>query len=122
MPAGFALDIPMVISGSNEARAMAVDTHDAGIADEPECLVVLPDAIADVIGDAGAGVSRAELQGRSLLLKHVDKLWVYTADGRLARHSAEASSEMSLGNLAAGVYVVRMQYGNVVRSQQIRVE
>ena len=87
-----------------------------------ECLVVLPDAIADVIGDAGAGVSRAELQGRSLLLKHVDRLWVYTADGRLARHSAEAPERLSLENLTPGVYVVRMQYGNVVRSQQIRVE
>ena len=122
MPAGFALDVPMVISGSNEARAMAVDTHDAGVADEPEGLEILPDAIVQVVGDAGAGVSRAELQGRSLLLKHVDRLWVYTADGRLARHSAEAPERLSLENLTPGVYVVRMQYGNVVRSQQIRVE
>ena len=101
---------------------MAVDTHDAGVADEPEGLEILPDAIVQVVGDTGAGVSRAELQGRSLLLKHVDRLWVYTADGRLARHLDEAPESLSLENLTPGVYVVRMQYGNVVRSQQIRVD
>lgn len=122
MPAGFALDVPMIVSGSNEARAMAVDIHDVGVADEPECLGLQPDAIVEVVGDATASVSRAALQGRNLLLKNVDKMWIYTADGRLVRYFGESPETLSLENMASGVYVVRMQRGNVVRSQQICVK
>ena len=55
-------------------------------------------------------------------MKNVDKMWIYTADGRLVRYFGEAPETLSLENMASGVYVVRMQRGNVVRSQQICVK
>ena len=114
MPAGFALDVPVVISGDNAPREAAIDTHDAGIADEPEGMV-RPDAIHP----ATPMVSRAEICGKLLKLEHVEKVWVYAADGRLARHSAASPQSLPLDGLASGVYVVRMQCGSIIRSQQL---
>ena len=73
----------------------------------------------DAIHPATPMVSRAEICGKLLKLEHVEKVWVYAADGRLARHSAASPQSLPLDGLASGVYVVRMQCGSIIRSQQL---
>ena len=118
MPAGYALDVPVIISGNNAARAETINIHDAGVADEPDAI----DPVIDAVTEIGAEVSHATLEGNELALTNVDKMWIYASDGRLVRYAATAPAAVSLKGFAPGVYVVRMQCGNIVRSQQICVK
>ena len=115
---GFSLDIPVVITGSNPARAIAADTHDTGVADEPVALVDATSSITAVTTDA---LPTARLEGRTLHVSGCDKVWVIDAAGRLVAYTTSAAP-VSLEGRAPGVYLVRMQQGRVMRTARLLMQ
>lgn len=115
---GFCLDFPMEITGTNAAR-QAVDTHDQGIAEEPVGLVAPePDAIQVVKG----GVSKATLDGQVLRFENTDKVWVISAEGRLVKYANGGVESLNTNGFTPGVYLIRMQCGQVQRTTKVIIK
>ena len=115
---GFTIDFPVEISGTNPGR-VSVDIHDQGIADEPAGLVVVnPD---DGIHGISAEVSKAALNGRELQLQNVDKAWIYSSEGKLMKFAKNGES-IDVQSYTPGTYLVRMQSGQVIRSQKLIIK
>ena len=108
---GFTLDLGIEVSGDNPQR-VPVDTRDQGEAEEPEA------SVASGIKDFAVNslVSQAQLVGNTLVLRNVDKAWLYTADGKLVQYANAQPASMNVRDLAKGTYIVKMQYKNVLRS------
>ena len=114
---GFSMDFGVEITGTNPERQGPADVHDQGTADEPESL----EGNLTAINAAKDGVSKAELVDGQINFENVDKAWVYDANGALVKYIATPSSFKTTG-LASGVYLVKMQYGNVLRSQKVVIK
>ena len=110
---GFSMDFGAKIEGNNPARPSS-DTRDKGAADEPENL----DGTTGV-EDVAAAVSEAVAGVGVINLANVEKAWVYTADGKLVKFAKGNPSQVEV---AAGVYLVKMQNGNVIRSAKVVVK
>ena len=109
---GFSMDFGAKIVGNNPGRA-AVDTRDQGEADEPENLDGTT-SVEEVVGE----VSSAEGVDGAIVIKNAEKAWIYTVDGKLVefvKNPAQVAVE-------AGVYLVKMQNGNVIRSAKVAVK
>lgn len=114
---GFAIDFPMIISGTNAPRAVTPDYRDQGIADEPANI----DA-SDVIGISpitANTISCVEVTDGHLVFSNVDKAWIYSADGRLV---AFLTDSPTTHYLLPGTYVVRMQSDNITRTEKVQVK
>lgn len=119
---GFTLDIPVEITGTNPSREPAPDMHDQGEADEPEGLNQNPDGIEDT----WANNNTSELSSMwptvtedMIYFNNVDKVWIYTTDGQLVKYAANNPPSVNVSSIAPAMYVVKMQKGNVVRSQKL---
>ena len=112
---GFSIDFPVEITGTNDYRK-AVATRDQGVADEP--YIDKPDAITAPT----AGVSRVALEGKTLRFENTDKVWVFNAEGRLVKYANGGISVLSTEGYAPGVYLVRMQSGQVMRTTKLIVK
>ena len=109
---GFTIDFGVKITGNNPGRA-AVDTRDQGVADEPES-VGEATSVENVAGE----ISVAEGVEGAIEIANADVAWIYTADGKLVefvQNPATVAAE-------AGVYIVKMQLGNVIRSAKVLVK
>ena len=109
---GFSMDFGAKIVGNNPGRA-AIDTRDQGAADEPENLDA-ETSVEEVIGE----VSSAEGVDGAIVIKNADKAWIYTVDGKLVefvKNPAQVAAK-------AGVYLVKMQNGNIIRSAKVIVK
>lgn len=113
---GFSLDLGIEISGDNPERTVVV-TRDQGVADEPEGLVVNGIGIV-----RGGEASMAKLDGDVISFSHVEKAWVYTADGRLVKFLKDSPKRLSTRGFAPGTYLVKMQDSHVLRTQKIIVK
>lgn len=113
---GFSMDFGVEITGTNPERKGPEDTHDQGVADEPEGLNG-----GNSISTAKAAISTAELADGAINFQNVDKAWVYDANGALVQYLV-APAAYSTNALAKGVYLVKMQSGNVIRSQKLAVK
>ena len=114
---GFSMDFGVEITGDNPERQGPADIHDQGVADEPESV----EGNLTGINAAKDGVSKAELVDGQINFENVDKAWVYDANGALVKYIATPSAFKTTG-LANGVYLVKMQYGNVLRSQKVVIK
>lgn len=114
---GFSIDFGVEISGNNPQRQSEEDTHDQGVADEPDGL----GENSSIENVQGEGVSSANLSGDDILFTNVDKAWVFTADGRLVNYSIGVPSTTTKGYVP-GTYIVKMQKGNIIRSQKIVIK
>ena len=112
---GFSIDFPVEITGTNDYRK-AVETRDQGVADEP--YIEKPDAITA----PKAGVSSVALEGKTLRFENTDKVWVFNAEGRLVKYANGGISALSTEGYAPGVYLVRMQSGQVMRTTKLIVK
>ena len=109
---GFTIDFGVKITGNNPGRA-AVDTRDQGAAEEPEH--INSTSVEDVVaGD----VSTAEGVDGAIVINNADKAWIYTADGKLV----EFVKNPATVTVETGVYLVKMQKGNVIRSNKVVVK
>lgn len=112
---GFTIDFPVEITGSNPGRK-AVDVRDQGVADEPDGVVPVG------ITAPQAQVSDARIDGDAIRFENAEKVWIFTADGRLVKFLREQDPVVSTRNLAPGTYLVRMQSGQVQRTKKVVVE
>ena len=113
---GFTIDFGVEITGDNPQRPMPEDDHDQGIADEPENLDAVPSAVVSVSGK----VSSVTVGENTIDFQNVDKAWIYTTSGMLARYLV-APKSVDKGALGRGVYLVKMQSGNILRTQKVVV-
>ena len=113
---GFSIDFGVEITGTNPGRVI-VDTRDKGVADQPEGFT---ETDIDKVND-GSKVSTFSLEDGSLNLNNVDKAWIYDAEGKFVKFANGASS-VNVNGYAPGVYVLKMQSGNVIRSQKFIIK
>lgn len=112
---GFTIDFDVEITGDNPGRGTTVDIHDQGEADEPE---MLQGGTVDAINSANQGVSKVEAADGKFNFQNVEKAWVYDASGVLVKYLVNPTS-FDAQQLASGVYLVKMQNGNIIRSQKL---
>lgn len=108
---GFSIDFGVEISGDNEPRPAPADTHDQGIAEEPEGL----DQTSEGINNVNSEVSSFYVADNVINFINVDKAWIYSVDGGLVKYLTNPD-KYSVADFANGAYIVRMQYGKVIRS------
>jgi hypothetical protein len=109
---GFTIDFSVKITGNNPGRK-AADTRDQGVADEPE-LLSGNTSIEEVAGE----ISTAEAVEGAIDFNNADKAWIYTADGKLVEFVKNPATVA----VETGVYLVKMQKGNVIRSAKVLVK
>ena len=109
---GFTIDFGVEIEGTNPGRVV-VDTRDQGEAEEPESL----DAETSVEQVAGE-ISTAEGIDGAIVINNADKAWIYTVDGKLVEF-VKIPAQVAV---AEGVYLVKMQNGNIIRSNKVVVK
>lgn len=112
---GFTIDFDVEIYGDNPSRGTIADIHDQGVADEPENLT---GGVVDAINSASQGVSKVESAEGKFNFQNVEKAWVYDASGVLVKYLVNPTS-FDAQQLASGVYLVKMQNGNIIRSQKL---
>ena len=111
---GFTIDFSVEIQGTNPGRTV-VDNRDQGEADEPENVREEDTNVENVASE----VSVAEGAEGAILFNNVEKAWVYTADGKFVKY---ANNNPAAVAVEAGVYLVKMQNGNVMRSAKVLVK
>lgn len=112
---GFTIDIGLEISGDNEERQPPVSTVDEGVADEPENLNGT-DGVEIVKGEA----SETVFSDGTFNFRNVEKAWIYTTDGKLIKFVQNPTTVAA--DFGPGLYIVKMQNKNVIRSQKITVK
>ena len=111
---GFTIDFSVEIQGTNPGRTV-VDNRDQGEADEPENVREEDTNVENVASE----VSVAEGAEGAILFNNVEKAWVYTADGKFVKY---ANNNPAAVAVEAGVYLVKMQNGNVIRNAKVLVK
>ncbi|MCS2407230.1 T9SS type A sorting domain-containing protein [Bacteroides salyersiae] len=46
-------------------------------------------------------------------------MWIYTTTGQMVKFDGNSPKKMTVTDLTSGMYVVKMQYNNVIRSQKL---
>lgn len=114
---GFTIDFNVEITGGNPGRVV-VNTRDQGVAEEPEGINGVPDAIQTVEG----GISQAVLDGSNLNLQNVEKAWIYNAEGKFIQFVQGGAQTIDVAGYVPGTYVVKMQNGQIIRSTKFVVK
>lgn len=115
---GFAIDFKVTITGSNAARGAKADTHDKGVADEPE---LLEGGSTNIISANVGGASQLTVVGGKVVFENVERAWVFSTDGQTVKSLVNPKS-FNTNDLPAGVYLVKMQNNNVIRTQKITIK
>ena len=115
---GFAIDFKVTITGSNAARGAKADTHDKGVADEPE---LLEGGSTNIISANVVGASQLTVVGGKVVFENVERAWVFSTDGQTVKSLVNPKS-FNTNELPAGVYLVKMQNNNVIRTQKITIK
>ena len=115
---GFAIDFKVTITGSNAARGAKADTHDKGVADEPE---LLEGGSTNIISANVSGASQLTVVGGKVVFENVERAWVFSTDGQTVKSLVNPKS-FNTNELPAGVYLVKMQNNNVIRTQKITIK
>jgi hypothetical protein len=113
---GFTIDFGVEIQGTNPGRVV-VDTRDQGEADEPEN--VREDNPETNVENVASEVSVAEGAEGAIEFANVEKAWVYTVDGKFVQF---VNNNPVAVEAEPGVYLVKMQNGNVIRNAKVLVK
>lgn len=121
---GFSIDFPVEVSGTNPGREPAAsytEFRDQGVADEPE--MNEESGIENVVNENG-GISTVSsmyptVTSDMIYFNNVEKAWIYTADGQFVKFLKNNPESANVSDLSAGVYVVKMQNGRVIRNQKM---
>jgi hypothetical protein len=112
---GFTMDFSVEIQGTNPGRVV-VDNRDQGEADEPEGV---RDGEETNVENAISEVSAAEGAEGAIEFANVEKAWIYTVDGKFVKF---VDNKPAAAAIEAGVYLVKMQNGNVIRNAKVLVK
>ena len=116
---GFTIDFDVEIQGEKNGQRQYVDTqHDQGIADQPEGLSGT-DGVDNTV--FAGGVSNVTVNGNDILFTNVEKAWIYTVDGKMVQYLTNPTS-LSRNELQEGVYLVKMQNKNVIRTEKLVIK
>lgn len=116
---GFTIDFDVEIQGEKNGQRQYVDTqHDQGIADQPEGLSGT-DGVDNTV--FAGGVSNVTVNGNDILFTNVEKAWIYTVDGKMVQYLTNPTS-LSRNELQDGVYLVKMQSKNVIRTEKLVIK
>ena len=115
---GFAIDFKVTITGSNAARGAKADTHDKGVADEPE---LLEGGSTNIISANVGGASQLTVVNGKVVFENVERAWVFSTDGQTVKSLVNPKS-FNTNELPAGVYLVKMQNNNVIRTQKVTIK
>lgn len=116
---GFTIDFDVEIQGNTSGQRQYVDTqHDQGVADQPEGLNETTGVDNTVFA---GGVSNVIVNGNDILFTNVEKAWIYTVDGKMVQYLTNPTS-VSRNELQEGVYLVKMQNKNVIRTEKLVVK
>ena len=109
---GFTIDFSVEIEGTNPGRVV-VDTRDQGEAEEPEGVYE-----GTNVENVASEVSAAEGVEGAITFANVEKAWIYTVDGKFVNFANNPTTVAA----EAGVYLVKMQLGNVIRNAKVLVK
>lgn len=116
---GFTIDFDVEIQGEKNGQRQYVDTqHDQGVADQPEGLSGT-DGVDNTV--FAGGVSNVTVNGNDILFTNVEKAWIYTVDGKMVQYLTNPTS-LSRNELQDGVYLVKMQNKNVIRTEKLVIK
>lgn len=116
---GFTIDFDVEIQGKKDGQRQYVDTqHDKGVADQPDGLSGTSGVDNTVYA---GGVSNVTVNGNDILFTNVEKAWIYTVDGKMVQYLTNPTS-LSRNELQEGVYLVKMQNKNVIRTEKLVVK
>lgn len=116
---GFTIDFDVEIQGKKDGQRQYVDTqHDQGVAEQPEGLNETTGVDNTVFA---GGVSNVTVNGNDILFTNVEKAWIYTVDGKMVQYLTNPTS-LSRNELQEGVYLVKMQNKNVIRTEKLVVK
>ncbi len=116
---GFTIDFDVEIQGEKNGQRQYVDTqHDKGIADQPDGLSGT-DGVDNTVFAGGA--SNVTVNGNDILFTNVEKAWIYTVDGKMVQYLTNPTS-VSRNELQDGVYLVKMQNKNVIRTEKLVIK
>lgn len=116
---GFTIDFDVEIQGKKDGQRQYVDTqHDQGVAEQPEGLNETTGVDNTVFA---GGVSNVTVKGNDILFTNVEKAWIYTVDGKMVQYLTNPTS-VSRNELQEGVYLVKMQNKNVIRTEKLVVK
>lgn len=111
---GHSLDFPVEIVGENPAREPAktyAEFWDKGEIEQPENLENNNASVEGAQNEPAVTVD-----GDVVNFVNVDKAWFYDAEGRTVKFVRNANAPVSVSELSAGIYVIKMQTGQVIRS------
>lgn len=116
---GFTIDFDVEIKGETRGQRTYEDTqHDKGIADQPDGLSGT-DGVDNTVFAGGA--SNVTVNGNDILFTNVEKAWIYTVDGKMVQYLTNPTS-VSRNELQDGVYLVKMQNKNVIRTEKLVIK
>lgn len=114
---GYALDIPVkIISAGNTPRKPAINYLSFRDEGEPDDVLA---GIEDITIDRETTVSNVKVIDKTATFTNTEKAWIYDINGRCVKFVADASSTVSLNDLASGVYIVKMLNKQVIRSSKV---
>jgi hypothetical protein len=115
---GYALDIPVKILGTNKARdpkPSYLDYRDSGEAESP-----VLSGVNDISIDGNNGnVGFVNLNDNTIAFNNVDSAWIYNVNGQMVKHIGNVNGNVSIADLASGIYIVKMQNGQIIRSAKL---
>lgn len=114
---GFAIDFPAEITGTNPERQAPADTHDQGIYDEPEGLI-----ISGIHSAQSGELTKATLENGNLRFDNAEKIWVFNAQGQVMHYSDNNTTSISTQNYVPGAYFIRMQNGAIICTQKVMIK
>ncbi len=120
IPKGNVLDFDVRILDAGQTPRAASGTY-AELQDEGEADDAVQVGVDDItIGDESANMSVYPAVATDVInFTDVEKAWIYNMAGQMVKYVAAPQGAVSVTDLAAGVYVVKMQNGQVVRSAKI---
>ena len=122
---GFSIDFGVEITGDNPQRPVAPDLHDQGEADEPDRVrdedPTTPPSGVENIKEGYAGFSKCWMDPAEnvIFFQDVERAWIYTTTGQLVKYVIGNPESLNVAELTSGVYIVKMEYNNVIRSQKL---
>lgn len=115
---GYALDIPVKVVGTNtprEPKPSYLDTRDSGEADSP--LSGVEDIV--ISGNSSTMNFYPAVATDVVNFTDVEKAWIYGVNGQMIKFIGDATVPATVSELPAGVYVVKMQNGQIIRSGKL---
>lgn len=120
---GYSIDFPVEITGTNPDRGPAEtykDRRDQGEPEEPEFIEEGVMGINEAIADGD--IASVSVENRVAYFTNTEKAWFYDINGRCVKAVLDGSESVSLNELTAGVYIVKLLNNQVIRAHKVVVK